>query len=153
MSVKKIFLKAPTNDDMWKLKKAGAKLDPDTNLFYMHIQDVYNNDLEDMIYDKNKDSYFIVIGKTPNPNRDKIYLNVLFEEKDKAKENGAFWDPDLKLWYARVDNLNYSHLKLIDYMFQDDRLRFKRIFNTHKQRISLVSHKKHVKLSDRKNIK
>jgi hypothetical protein len=31
---------------------------------------------------------------------EKLYLNVPFMEKDVAKNLGARWDPQKKLWYA-----------------------------------------------------
>ena len=31
--------------------------------------------------------------------QDKLYLYVPFSQKDEAKEKGAKYDPDLKLWY------------------------------------------------------
>lgn len=34
------------------------------------------------------------------PAADRVYLNVLIEEKDEAKALGARWDPDLKKWYC-----------------------------------------------------
>lgn len=30
----------------------------------------------------------------------KLILNVPYEEKDKAKELGAWWDPDIKKWFV-----------------------------------------------------
>lgn len=32
---------------------------------------------------------------------EKAYLNVPFDEKDEAKELGAWWDPKRKQWYVR----------------------------------------------------
>ena len=33
-------------------------------------------------------------------NQDKVYIDVPFKEKDKAKELGAWWDPDRKSWFV-----------------------------------------------------
>ncbi len=33
-------------------------------------------------------------------NGEKIYLDVLYNQKEKAKSMGAKWDPDFKLWYV-----------------------------------------------------
>ncbi|RYG67636.1 hypothetical protein EON64_07010 [archaeon] len=34
----------------------------------------------------------------------KVYLIVPFDEKDMAKQMGARWDPEAKLWYAQSDD-------------------------------------------------
>jgi hypothetical protein len=39
---------------------------------------------------------------------EKLYLNVPFSEKDKAKQEGAKWDGDAKKWYWPGDNLPAS---------------------------------------------
>lgn len=38
----------------------------------------------------------------------KVYLNVPFAEKDRAKTLGAKWDPSLKKWYYQGDVRNYA---------------------------------------------
>jgi hypothetical protein len=40
----------------------------------------------------------------------KIYLNVPYAEKDKAKADGARWDPGAKKWYVSSDNKNKDKL-------------------------------------------
>ena len=41
------------------------------------------------------------IGQQDCPyNKQKIYLNVPYKEKDEAKSLGAKWDSDKKLWYC-----------------------------------------------------
>ena len=32
----------------------------------------------------------------------KLYLDVPYQEKDRAKELGAWWDPDRKEWFVPV---------------------------------------------------
>ena len=39
-------------------------------------------------------------------NRQKILLDVNFDEKDVAKESGAKWDAELKKWYMYVDEMS-----------------------------------------------
>eukprot|EP01031_Cornospumella_fuschlensis_P036634 gene36634-44438_t len=34
----------------------------------------------------------------------KVYLIIPFEDKDVAKQMGARWDPEAKLWYAMADD-------------------------------------------------
>lgn len=45
---------------------------------------------------------------TPPAQTKKLFLNVPFEEKDKAKVLGARWDPDCKKWY--ITDRNKYHL-------------------------------------------
>ena len=40
----------------------------------------------------------------------KIYLNVSYAEKDKAKADGARWDPGAKKWYVCSDHKNKEKL-------------------------------------------
>lgn len=40
----------------------------------------------------------------------RVYLNVLFEEKDEAKAYGAKWDKDEKKWYTLSNNEHYAYL-------------------------------------------
>lgn len=42
----------------------------------------------------------------------RIYLNVKFEEKNNAKSMGAFWDAELKKWYAPNSSFKYHELIL-----------------------------------------
>jgi ribonuclease HI len=42
---------------------------------------------------------------------EKIYLNVSYAEKDKAKADGARWDPSVKKWYTTLDHKNMEKLK------------------------------------------
>jgi ribonuclease HI len=42
---------------------------------------------------------------------EKIYLNVPYAEKDKAKADGARWDANAKKWYIFPDNKNMEKLK------------------------------------------
>ncbi|MDO8455069.1 MAG: DUF5710 domain-containing protein [Sulfurimonas sp.] len=37
-----------------------------------------------------------------------IYLNISYDEKDEAKEYGAKWDKELKLWYTDVYNAKFG---------------------------------------------
>lgn len=50
-------------------------------------------------YDSASDTF----KKKANPLKYKVktYLKVPFEEKDEAKELGAYWDPQRKQWYVR----------------------------------------------------
>ncbi len=48
---------------------------------------------------------------------DRIYLNVPYNKKDIAKDLGAWWDPQIKKWYAPRSingkfyrNVNYDKL-------------------------------------------
>jgi hypothetical protein len=47
-----------------------------------------------------------------NPTSHKVdfryYLNVPFEEKDKAKDLKCIWDIERKQWYVTESNPNYS---------------------------------------------
>lgn len=47
---------------------------------------------------------------TTYDNKKKIYLNVSFQEKDKAKAKGARWDPAKKKWYIFENNENKKEL-------------------------------------------
>jgi ribonuclease HI len=44
------------------------------------------------------------------PSLHKIYLNVPYSEKDKAKEKGARWDAGKKKWYINDNNPNKTEL-------------------------------------------
>ena len=33
-------------------------------------------------------------------NNQRVILEVPFQEKDKAKDLGAWWDPDIKKWFV-----------------------------------------------------
>jgi ribonuclease HI len=48
-------------------------------------------------------------SKKANDNN-KIYLNVSYAEKDKAKADGARWDPGAKKWYVCSDHKNKDKL-------------------------------------------
>ena len=41
---------------------------------------------------------------------DKVYLEVPFEESQKAKEYGARWDQEERKWYVYKDHKNYKKL-------------------------------------------
>lgn len=47
---------------------------------------------------------------------DKIYLNVPYEEKEHAKQFGAKWDANLKLWYV-IGNEDFSLLEKVSKWF------------------------------------
>ena len=42
----------------------------------------------------------------------RVYLNVKFADKENAKSMGAFWDAELKKWYAPNSSLKYHELIL-----------------------------------------
>lgn len=80
------------------------------NIKYMHV----------MAHTSNKDRHSIgnyyadllankAINHDPNP-KTKIYLNVSYQEKDKAKAMGARWEPSKKKWYILEDNENKQEL-------------------------------------------
>tara|TARA_B100001564_G_scaffold269603_1_gene231205 strand:+ start:322 stop:651 length:330 start_codon:yes stop_codon:yes gene_type:complete len=41
----------------------------------------------------------------PKAEKQRIYLEVPFREKERAKRFGARWDPDKKRWYVRGDRV------------------------------------------------
>lgn len=44
----------------------------------------------------------------------KKYLIVPYEEKDKAKELGCFWDKNSKMWYMKPDSNEDQQKKILD---------------------------------------
>lgn len=38
--------------------------------------------------------------------KDRVYLDVPFDEKEAAKALGAWWDGDRKLWYTTIAKIN-----------------------------------------------
>jgi|SRR5579862_730898 len=72
-----------------------------------------NNDTNDVITsDKNYNKNFenkSIIREDVNKNStadDKIYLKVSFTEKEEVKRLGGRWDPNVKKWYCKSDNLS-----------------------------------------------
>ena len=57
-------------------------------------------------YSKPKQSGF----NKPVSDLDKIYLSVPYAKKDKAKEQGAKWDPSIKKWWIYDNNPNKDEL-------------------------------------------
>ena len=55
------------------------------------------------------------------------YLNVPYLQRDKAKELGAFWDSDVKRWYApRKSNGKYYHsvnYNKLDKLFEKEQIK------------------------------
>lgn len=94
------------------LVKRLYKLTNNYNIKYKHI----------MAHTTNKDRHSIgnyyadllannAINHTPQQsNKNKIYLNVSFQEKDNAKAKGARWEPSKKKWYIYEDNENKQEL-------------------------------------------
>jgi ribonuclease HI len=50
-------------------------------------------------------------GMNEGSDNKKIYLNVPYAEKDKAKADGARWDPNAKKWYIYSDHKNIERLQ------------------------------------------
>jgi ribonuclease HI len=57
-------------------------------------------------YSKSKQTGF----NKPDNDLDKIYLSVPYAKKDKAKEQGAKWDPSIKKWWIYDNNPNKDEL-------------------------------------------
>lgn len=49
-------------------------------------------------------------GENERKRSERIYLNVPYAEKDKAKADGARWDANAKKWYIFLDNKNKEKL-------------------------------------------
>lgn len=49
-------------------------------------------------------------GGFKDNDKEKIYLNVSFQEKDKAKADGARWDANAKKWYIYSNNEKKEYL-------------------------------------------
>jgi len=45
-----------------------------------------------------------ISGGSYSNEKERIYLNVPYQEKDNAKSNGAKWDANAKKWYIYTDN-------------------------------------------------
>ena len=88
----KIYLEVPFKDkDI--VKEKGAKWDKDKAKWFIYSDNQYKEELLANMKDIQKE------------NGAKIYLNVKFEDKNKAKEKGAKWDKAERKWYTYESNI------------------------------------------------
>jgi len=97
-----------------KLVKRLYELTNKYHIKYMHVMAHTNNKdkhsignyYADLLANKAINNY----NNQPSNDKKKIYLNVSFQEKDKAKSKGARWDPTNKKWYIFENNEHKEEL-------------------------------------------
>lgn len=53
----------------------------------------------------------VKVEEGDKPVQMRVYLTAGFQHKDRVKELGARWDPEIKLWYIHEGHPNASKLK------------------------------------------
>jgi ribonuclease HI len=79
-------------------KEKGAKWNPDKRKWFIYSDNQY------------KDEIMSKMTEIQKKCGEKIYLNVKFEDKNKAKEKGARWDISAGKWYIDESNIYKDYL-------------------------------------------
>ena len=94
----RVYLNIPfkNKDDA---KKRGAKWDGDKKSWYVSrdARKDFPQYQQKQVHQKTKQEK-IAQEQKKHPGR--VYINVPFKQKQKAKEDGAKWDPSIKSWYV-----------------------------------------------------
>ena len=95
------------------VKKTFELYNNKSNVQFMHIKAHTNNSDIHSIGNKNADKLATMLLNTEehvneikNVNKTKIYLNVLFNDKEKIKILGGKWDKNKKKWFIYETNKN-----------------------------------------------
>jgi ribonuclease HI len=100
-----IILDWITFDTKDEAKKLGAKWNPEKKYWYVENTISSDNMLKLEELDKT-----INIKLSAIKNEDKIYINISFSKKDKAKKFGAKWDSVKKSWYYNKSTINDDNI-------------------------------------------
>ena len=53
------------------------------------------------------------MNKFENSQNHNVYFKISYDQKDEAKKNGYFWDPEKKCWYKKLYVNKNNNFKLV----------------------------------------
>ena len=100
------------------IKKVYRYFNGKDNIKFLHIPSHTNNKDKHSIGNMYADLLANkAIGRDVSKSNNKVFINVKYEEKDKAKLYGCRWDPDKKSWYY-TENNSKDNIDKINELFQ-----------------------------------